>query len=185
MALTIGTNCGFVTTAPTADPGAESAEDADEASWGMSDTSPTGTNQITEIGWWTDDATEAADFDVALYDSTGTGNNAKVRLQLDQGTAKGTDAGWKVADGLTWSVDASTLYWLMAQMDDTATDTKFDRDRTESLGNDWDIGGPNELDDPWINNASNPTVTDETVSIYALTESTNGAAVTGSFAQIL
>ena len=51
MALTIGTNCGFVESAPSGDPGV-TAEDVDNVAVGFRDTSPVGATTITEIGWY-------------------------------------------------------------------------------------------------------------------------------------
>jgi hypothetical protein len=51
MALTLGTNCGFVLAAPTADPGGD-ASVIDNAAWAMKVVAPAGAVKVTEIGWW-------------------------------------------------------------------------------------------------------------------------------------
>ena len=58
MALVKGTNCGFVTVAPTTDPTGGGATTIDQTSQALKDTSPVGATVITEIGWWCNNATE-------------------------------------------------------------------------------------------------------------------------------
>lgn len=130
MALVTGTNCGFVRTAPTADPAGGAPAGIDTWSVAIKATAPAGPSRIVEMGWWCDNATEAANYQLGLYSDAGAGE-PELRLQRTSDTAKGITAGWKVVTGLDWRIEANTVYWLAVQLDDTATATNMD---TETSG---------------------------------------------------
>ena len=125
MVLVKGTNCGFVTTAPTVDPN-ESAFTQDNTARAFKDIAPIGAVIITEIGIWIDNATEAADIEVGIY-SHDAGDDEPDNLLGSTTFAKGLTSGWKKATGLNIPVVAGITYWIGAQLDDTATDTDTDR----------------------------------------------------------
>ena len=127
MALVLGTNIGFVTTAPTSDPEGSNST-VDTQAKGFRDTSPSTAIKITEIGWYCDNATEEANFEVAIYDHN-VGNNEPDNVvgSISRTNAKGTSAGWKVVTGLSIPISASTIYWIAVQVDNTATTTNTDR----------------------------------------------------------
>ena len=145
MALVLGTNCGFVTVAPDGDPDAFSSLQ-DEKSNITKDTSPSGSNIITEIGWYDNSGgTEEANFEVGLYaDNAGT---AAALLEVSRTNAKGTSAGWHRVTGLNWALSASTDYWICVQLDGTATTTNTDQATSGGAGSDTDTAST--IDDPW------------------------------------
>jgi len=102
MALVIGTNCGFVTTAPTSDPDGDNFW-LDGNSLAIKDTSPATAAKIIEIG---------------LYSHDSGSDIPQTRLNVDNSNAKGTTAGWKTVS-VNWTIDANTIYWLAVQLDDT------------------------------------------------------------------
>ena len=118
MALTVGTNCGFVSVAPTADPNLSYTYNLNSNAASSIFVSPAGAAKITEIGWWCSNDTEEADFDVGVYTDAGAGEPEA--LVGKETVAKGTTAGWKKATGLNISISASTNYWLAVQSDNTA-----------------------------------------------------------------
>jgi len=123
MGLVKGTNCGFVTEAPTGDP-VESSQVMDTTSRALKDTSPAGAGRITEIGWYCENATEESNFEVGLYsDNAGV---PQTRLYVDNTNAKGTGLGWKTVS-VDWEISAETIYWIAVQLDDTASPTNIDR----------------------------------------------------------
>ena len=65
MALVIGTNCGFVTEAPVADPEGSDVR-IDILSRAQKHVAPAGATKITEIGWYCGRATEEENFEVAF-----------------------------------------------------------------------------------------------------------------------
>ena len=122
MALVVGTNCGLCTSAPSADPAGSNytIDDYGRAVRIVVGATPI---TITEIGFYVDNATEEANFEVGLYS-----DNADVPgslLQSEKTNAKGTTSGWKKKTGLSWDLDASTTYWLAVQCDNTATQTSI------------------------------------------------------------
>lgn len=126
MALTKGTNCGFVATAPTGDPDGNDFDQIDNRTSALKDTSSVGTTKITEIGFYVNNATDAGNCDVGIY-THDSGNNDPDSLVGSSGEfAKGTSAGWKVATGLNISVSESTTYWIAANLDNTTTRTDID-----------------------------------------------------------
>jgi hypothetical protein len=112
MALTLHTNVGFVTTAPTGDPAGANTT-IDGSSVVVKDTSPAGATKITEIGWYRGAGTNTANFEVALYsESAGV---AATRLFVDA-TNSSSAGGWIITT-VDWAISASTAYWLGLQMD--------------------------------------------------------------------
>ena len=112
MALTLGTNVGFVTVAPTADPAGTNVT-IDGSSVVVKHTTPSNARRITEIGWYRGAGTNAANFEVALYsDLAGI---AVTRLNVDN-TNSSTVQGW-ITVAVDWDVTPSTAYWLAVQMD--------------------------------------------------------------------
>lgn len=136
MAVALGTNSGFVTVAPTADP-AGSNFSADNRSFVTKDTSPATAGKITEIGWWCDAATEASNFEVGLYAADGATvpGEAGTRLFVAATNAKGTTSGWKTVT-VDWTIAGNTAYWIGFQLDDTVTSTPTNYETTGGSGMD-------------------------------------------------
>lgn len=119
MALTLGTNVGFVTVAPTADPAGTGAT-SDGSSFVVKDTAPTGAIKITEVGWYKSAGTTSSNTQVGLYSADGATvpGEAGTRLQVTGDQASGTSADvWIRFTGLNWPVTAGTVYWLGMQQD--------------------------------------------------------------------
>jgi hypothetical protein len=167
MAVTLGTNSGFVTTAPTADPAGTNFT-IDGVAVSTKHTSPEGNNVITEFGWWCDTASEASNYEIGLYAADGATvpGEAGTRLQYSATQAKGTNAGWKVVTGLNWSISASTVYWLAVQLDNVTTTTSANRNTSGGAG--YDVRATQTtLSDPFGGGTlSSATIA---VAIYAVT----------------
>ena len=135
MALVLGTNCGFVTVAPSADPDGSVTIIIDRESNALEHTSPAGNNQVTEIGWYAQNATEAANFEVGIYTDNDTDSEPEAVVgSLNRTNAKGTTAGWKVVTGLSIPLDASTKYWIAFQLDNTTTASRTDNNNSGGQG---------------------------------------------------
>ncbi len=169
MALVLGTNCGFVTVAPTTDPEGSGAPGFMSASsLAVEHTSPAGNNKVTEIGWWCQNATEEANFEVGIYTDNDTDSEPEAVVgSLNQTNAKGTGLGWKVVSGLNISISASTKYWIATQCDNTATATRIDNETSGGQGRATKTS-QTTLPDPW--GASSSTDVDAKISIYAKVE---------------
>ncbi len=166
MALVKGTNCGFVSAAPTVDP-AESSIAIDTHSIAMLDTTSAGINTITEIGWYCDNATEEANFEVAIYSDNASTPDAVVG-SISSTNAKGTTSGWKSATGLSISVSPNTNYWIAVQLDDTATTTNYNS--KSSGGNSRKIkNAQTSLPSPWGSSDGSSTIS--LVGFYAVESS--------------
>ena len=162
MALVLGTNAGFVTVAPTDDP-AESGFTIDNSTWASKDTSPSGDNKITEIGWYCDNSTQEANFEVGIYTDDSDKPDIVVG-SLSQTNAKGTDAGWKRVTGLNIPISASTIYWIAVELDNTIPGTDAD---LKLSGGRLDVKNAVELTDPW---GTTNTSLDWLPAIYAVIE---------------
>lgn len=167
MALALGTNCGFVTEAPAGDPEG-SVFACDAKSQALDDVSPAGAVRVTEIGWYCDNATEAADFDVGIYTDEGGDIPVTVVGSLSKNNAKGTGAGWKSVVGLNILISAETKYWLAWQCDNTSTTTNLNY--KSEAGSKWhfnDEEGAAALEDPtWTIDSS---YGGNLIGIYAVT----------------
>jgi hypothetical protein len=162
MALTEGTNCGFVLAAPVADPGGASTGTADTYGFAGEFAAPVDATAITEIGWYCDNATEEADYEVGLYAADGAGGIPGTRLAVAGPVAKGTDAGWKKI-AIACAVTGSTTYWIAAQCDNTATATKVDYD--SKAGEKEEYISATALPNPW---GASSAAANRLLAIYAV-----------------
>lgn len=173
MALVKGTNCGFVSVAPTADPQG-TATTASGYATAIPDTSPATAVKVTEIGWWCDNATEEANYEVGIYTDSTLGYPANVVGSLNQTNAKGTTAGWKRVTGLNIAISGSVVYWIAMQCDSPTTPTNTDYDTLGGTGRSTHLAS--FLPDPWTNTATGATYR----TFYAVWE----AAASGTNTQI-
>lgn len=160
MAVIVGTNAGFVASAPVADPtGANTLMDTHAEA--NKDTSPLAANKITEIGWWCDGATEDANFEVGLYAHDAGNDKPAARLYVEAVNAKGTSSGWKTVS-VDWDISANTVYWIAAQLDNTATATNTNRNSNGADRRSIKVSAT-ALFDPWLSTVE----TGSAVAIYA------------------
>lgn len=165
MALVLGTNCGFVSSAPSADPAAANGV-MDNAARALKHTSPAGTNRITAIGIWIDNATEAGNIQFGLYSDAAAGE-PEAQVQVTGDIAKGTSGGLWVSTAVDWELTASTAYWLAAALTDTATGTNTNLNNADGAGNAAKTTTPT-LPADW--GTSSVTDADGMVAIYAVYE---------------
>jgi hypothetical protein len=165
MSLGKGTNCGFVTAAPTADPDGVSGA-IDTYAHSFKDVAPAGAVRVTEIGWWCDTATEAADYDVAIYTHDAVNNRPDAFVGSALNNAKGLTAGWKVVTGLNIAVTPGTTYWLGVQLDDTSPTTRANFADSVSNKQDWKTA-QTSLPDPW---GASSTSLARLFAVYAIVE---------------
>ncbi len=110
MAIELGVNSGFVTTAPTTNP-AQSFTRIDGKAGSTKHTSPTGAIKITEIGWYCSvTIAPDANYEVGLYSDNGAGE-PNLLLDVSRTNSKGTTAGWKTVT-VDWEITEETVYWL-------------------------------------------------------------------------
>ena len=156
----MGTNCGFVTVAPSADPVAGNFQ-LDRLVVTLKDTSPATAAKVVEIGVWVDNATEASDFEFGIYEHNPGDDNPEALLVGKVTIAKGTTSGWK-KQTCNITISPSTIYWIAAQLDNTATATSLNG--TNSTGERTSLKtAVAVLPDPYGVGAES----DRTVSIYA------------------
>ena len=136
MTLAIGTNCGFVTVAPTSDP-ERTALTISGRGQVVRDTSSATAVKITEIGWWCSNSTTEANFEVGLYAADGGSGEAGTLLHVSRTNAKGTTDGWKRVTGLDWTISSSTTYWIGVQLDGTGPATTVDYSIGGGSGSDY------------------------------------------------
>ncbi len=121
-AVVMGTSAGFVTEAPTGDPNAAVNQVADASYWSLKDTSPSNAGKIVEIGWYSEVNSNAANFEVGIYDHNSGNDEPKDLIAVYRTNAKGTVLGWKTVT-VDIEISGSTIYWIAFQVDDTAVTT--------------------------------------------------------------
>lgn len=167
MALVDETNCGFVTEAPSADPSGSGTIGLDAYSVACDFTSPATAAKIVELGWWCDNATEVADFDIGVYLHDSGNDRPGDLVEASRNNAKGTALGWKKITGLNISISGNTKYWLGIQVDDTSTGTLSDHGI--EVGYDRHYKTPQTaLPSPW--GESGGVTADRILAIYAVWE---------------
>ena len=149
MALTEGTNCGFCAAAPSGgNPEIGYTGTLDNYGYASKFTSPATAETVTEIGWYCVNATQEANFEVAIYDhASGTDLPDSIVGSKSDTNAKGTGAGWKAVTGLNITIDPSTIYWIAVQLDNTATATSYTRRSNGSYR--VSLKSESTLPDPW------------------------------------
>ena len=145
-AITEGTNAGFVTVAPTDDPaGTNNTKDTNTIACKF--VAPASATAITALGWYCDNATEAANFQIGLY-AHDAGDNEPGALLVNSGDiAKGTTAGWKSAS-VSLAITGGITYWIAVQLDNTATATSDNESVNASYKKDFK-DTETALVDPW------------------------------------
>lgn len=122
MALVLGTNCGFVTVAPTIDPEGASASDMAGYIRGQGDTMPAGYSHIVEVGWYAQRTGTTENYEVGIYaESSG---DAAVLLEVERTNSASSSLGWKVAT-VDWTLPDGTDYFIAVQLD-SETSHKID-----------------------------------------------------------
>jgi len=163
MGLVNGTNCGFVLSAPVADPGGTSTRRDNYAS-AIKVVAPVGISAITEIGWWQANSSSAdTNFEVGLYSHDASNDKPDTLLEVDDTNAKGTDGGWKTVS-VNWLVTPGTTYWIAVQIDYTPTHAWFDYKTTGGLR--VSVKTASTLLDTWPGDSNEGA--DYLYSIYAL-----------------
>lgn len=145
MALVKGTNCGFVASAPTANPGGDAGSNSTRA-YAVKDVVPAGAGVITEIGWYAEADTASANFEVGIYlHNSGTDYPAALRSKSATNT-KTSGIGWKVASGLNIPVTPGETLWIAIQSD---VQTALDMQNDGSLRRAFTATGATTLNDPF------------------------------------
>lgn len=167
MALALGTNSGFVTVAPTADP-AGTGVTIDGSSVVTKDTSPANAVRITSIGWYRESGTNTANWEIALYsDVAGV---AVARLFVDA-TNSTSSNGW-LTTAVDWAISANTPYWLALQMDAHTGSSGVDSASSGGAGSDI-LTSQTTLADPY--GGGLVADADGMYAIYALVELNSAA----------
>jgi len=191
MALVLGTNVGFVTSVPTADPaGADTTIDG--SSVVVKHTSPATAYRITQIGWYRGSGTNTSNFEIALY--ADTSNIAAARLYVDTTNSSSTQ-GW-INTAVDWAISGSTNYWLAVQMDAHSGSSYIDsatsggagidiRTSQSTLANPYGGGAVSDADGMYaiyalVELASAPTVTTQNCSGITITGCTGNGNITAT-----
>lgn len=115
MAVVLGTNSGFVSSAPVADPAGGDAAIAGRCV-GTKDTSPAGSNNVTELGAWLDSQVpNAGEVWIGLYsdDAADPENNVPNAPLVSGHTHFDGSDRWYIVSGLSYSLTASTAHWVV------------------------------------------------------------------------
>ena len=159
MALALGTNSGFVTVAPTADPAGTGAT-IDGNCVVTKHTSPANALKITSIGWYRASGTNTANWEIALFsDALGV---PVTRLFVDA-TNSTSSNGW-LTTAVDWDILPSTDYWLALQMDAHSGSSSVDSAASGGAGS--DVFGASTIATPYAGGAVADA--DGVYAIYAL-----------------
>lgn len=167
--LVLGTNCGFVTVAPTDDPGNHTSYDIGGQARVIRHTSPVGSTKITEIGWYIS-AGEETNYEIGLYSANGTivPGEAETLLYVSRTQLAGdTIPGWEHVS-VDWNISENTVYWIAIQIDNAFSDISGTYANSGGEGQDAKVGTtlPNPFGGGAISDA------DAMEGIYAVYETT-------------
>lgn len=176
MALALGTNCGFVETAPVDDP-AENNATCDNYLTALRDNTPATAVKVTEIGFWCDSqGDEGQNWEVGIYDDD-SDTPKNLLAGADQTNVLSAGAGWKSVVGLNITVTPETTYWIGIQWDNSTVACNYNYSSATGVGKYIYITPATTLLDPWVGGSSTTRIN----SMYAVWEA---AAVEGE-AQII
>lgn len=167
MTLSLGTNCGFLTETPVADP--EDLNTAcDSYILALRDTTPADCTKIIEIGWWCDSqGDEGQNWEVGIYDDSGSDSPVNLLDGADRTNTLSAGAGWKKVTGLNITVTAETIYWIGIEIDESApTVTRYDYSSASGVGRYYYQGAESTLPDIWTDDTTSNRIN----SIYAVYE---------------
>ncbi|MFH1895449.1 MAG: MopE-related protein, partial [archaeon] len=122
--LVEGTNYGFVTIAPTADPDGAGESAINSRMRAFKIVAPEDAT-ITEMGFYVNAVSEETNCQLGIYSHDAINDRAATRLAYSGDFAKGITAGWKTAT-VDYEFTLGTTYWLAVQCDNTATATFMD-----------------------------------------------------------
>jgi hypothetical protein len=175
MAVVVGTSAGFVTSEPTSAPtGSQAGHDTYAVAFKV--VAPAGGGSISKMGWYVNNATEAANFKLGIYSHDSANDRPNALLASSADTAKGTTSGWKSAD-VDFDFTGETTYWFCIQCDDTATMTIgiYTADATQKIDY---KASQTDLPSPW---GTSDGTAGRISAIYALyTQDASGESFIGS-----
>ena len=129
MALAKGTNCGFVTVAPTADPD-DGALSAAAKALCLQDVSPVGSYKVTAIGWYQARASGggATPYNAGIYGHDSENDRPGTLLATQQsGQACTADTeGWYAYTGLDIPLVSGTTYWIAVGLGQVGGNANYD-----------------------------------------------------------
>lgn len=129
MAVTIGTNAGFVSSAPSANPGGLGYPVNDDVV-ATKDTSPSGSNVVTQLGWYQSRGagSDATSYNMGIYSHDAANNRPNVLITTQSSGASIIDdtEAWYTYSGLNIAIVAATIYWIAFGIDWTGSNNNFD-----------------------------------------------------------
>ena len=171
MVLVDGTNCGFVTSAPSADPEATNSEGKDLAKCSRFQAPANGT--ISEIGFYVeeDGAGESRTMEVGIYED----NEGEPAALLEKNTivTDGSDNLWIKNSDFSTAIVSGAYYWLAFCDEDTAT--KLTLNGTELGYENRYEQNLNSLEANW--DTANDSTSTYSSAIYALYTESNSDAL--------
>lgn len=113
MACVLGTNCGFVTVAPTDDPDDLAFPSNFGDGLSMQITSPAGNWIVTEMGMWQNSTEDpSACFNMGIYDDDDNNPGSLIATQCSGNYTVENSQQWNKYTGLNIPLDPETKYWL-------------------------------------------------------------------------
>lgn len=184
MALVLGTNCGFVTTAPTADPDGYLSDIIDTRTLGLKLTSPGSNAIITEMGWYTPSSTSDVNFEMGIYSYDDINDLPLNLLGVSRTNSKGTGPGWKVTTGLSIPINANTVYYLATYVENTTPSTNIDFSVQDGTAKFEYMFGQTTLPDEWVDANEYGSYNIAAYAVYEIVEATNNVSNVSSISGV-
>ena len=161
MALTPGTNCGFVTARPTVNPSGTNTS-MQGYSIAFKHTSPATAVKVVEIGFWIENSDGGGGMEVGIYTHNVTDDEPEALVGKDTWTHDNS-TGWYYRT-VDIAISPSTIYWIAVQCDDPSKNTNWEgtdiRNAVLTAG-----GGTATLIDPW---GTSDVLRNRTYGFYAV-----------------
>ena len=116
-ALVLGTNCGFVTVAPTVDPDGYSTATLSDYALALKDVAPETAIRVKEIGFWNQAESGASTVQVGIYTNDAPNSEPQALVGYVE-VAKDTTVGWQSVI-VDIAITEGVIYWIAVQCDFT------------------------------------------------------------------
>lgn len=161
-----GVSAGFVTSAPTSDPGGLGYYLFRNTAWANKDTSPAAGGLVTQMGYFIYGPRNGypTDYELCIYNHNAVDNLPNIILNQVNGTTSGSSADRWITESVNYTLAGSTTYWIEAQYDNDGDSTGSMEAQNIAGERSSKNTAADTSPDPWVSSSAGASL----AAIYAL-----------------
>lgn len=150
MAVVEGTNCGFLTTAPTTDPGNPDSRTIKQVCNGAKFTAPAN-GTITEVGYWQEagQVIGPPNMDLGVFSDDGTGLSPDEQLDSTGIISRPNFNNYWCSGAVSVPITSGTVYWIAVNVGNTLQPITIGLDNSQNTYSYVEKNQNPPLPDPW------------------------------------